>query len=101
MFSLPMSLVIIWTEDRVAGLEGRDFVAGVHLWHRFVSNILTQSVMIFLQIGTFLALMCHFYGMVIHGSLALAVGLVYSSAITGLMIGMKMTFQTEIFKPGW
>ncbi|OXA63656.1 ABC transporter G family member 23 [Folsomia candida] len=90
MFSLPMSLVIIWTEDRVAGLEGRDFVAGVHLWHRFVSNILTQSVMIFLQIGTFLALMCHFYGMVIHGSLALAVGLVYSSAITGLMIGFMV-----------
>ncbi|XP_035707989.1 ABC transporter G family member 23-like isoform X2 [Folsomia candida] len=87
MFLLPMSIVLISTEDRVVGVEGREFISGVHFRHRLISAILTQSCMILVQIGIFLGVMYTFYGTVIKGSWVLAVSLIYSCAITGLMFG--------------
>ncbi|XP_035707991.1 uncharacterized protein LOC110850319 [Folsomia candida] len=90
MFILLMALVVISMEDRVAGFEGREFISGVHLWHRIISAILTQSCTILIQIGIFLGVMYNFYGVEIKGSWVLGVSLIYSCAITGLMLGVMI-----------
>lgn len=74
-------------EDKVAGLEDRDYVTGVSLWHRLIVNTVTQSFMIFMQIAIFFGLFCGVYGMEIKGPLLHAVGLVYTIALCSVTIG--------------
>lgn len=77
----------LWTEDRLAGIGGRDHVAGVRLWHRVIDIFASQSLTIFIQIGSMLGILCGLHGMVIKGSWILVVGLIYLASLTGLSIG--------------
>lgn len=87
VFLFPMGVAVIWMEDRVIGFEGREYIAGVHLSHRIISAIFSQSCIILIQIGIFLGVMYNFYDVEIKGSWVLAVGLIYSCGITGLILG--------------
>ncbi|OXA53873.1 ABC transporter G family member 23 [Folsomia candida] len=90
VFLFPMGVAVIWMEDRVIGFEGREYIAGVHLSHRIISAIFSQSCIILIQIGIFLGVMYNFYDVEIKGSWVLAVGLIYSCGITGLILGVMI-----------
>ncbi|XP_021945809.2 ABC transporter G family member 23 isoform X1 [Folsomia candida] len=95
MFIMPKCLGILWMEDKVAGLEDRDYVTGVSLWHRLIVNTVTQSFMIFMQIAIFFGLFCGVYGMEIKGPLLHAVGLVYTIALCSVTIGFLTSTVCE------
>ncbi|XP_035702839.1 ABC transporter G family member 23-like [Folsomia candida] len=95
MFTMPKCLGVLWMEDKVAGLEDRDYVTGVSLWHRLIANTVTQSFVIFAQIAIFLGLFCGVYGMEIKGQWLHAVGLVYMTALCAMMIGFVISTVWE------
>lgn len=88
-----MGLGVIWMEDKVSGLDDRDYVIGVTLWHRLIAHMVTQSFMTFAQIGIFFGLLCGVYDMAINGSWVPAVSLVYVTALCGLTIGNMQIFH--------
>lgn len=83
-----MGITHIRVEDQVAGLEDRDYICGVYLWHQLIAAFATQSLMTLIQIGSFLGIMCGLYGMVMNGSWLTLVGLMFMSSFAGLSVGM-------------
>lgn len=86
---LANSIAILWVEDREKGLEDRDYVAGVKLWHRMVCYFATESIIGFIHLVIFFSLLTGVYGMEIRGSWYLAVGLVMMTAICGFTMGTQ------------
>lgn len=87
MFVMSMAVSVLCVEDRLLGLEERDRVAGVTVSHRLVVSLVTQSFMIFIQIGIFLGLLCGLYDMQIRGSWVLAVSLIFMTSVCGQFVG--------------
>ncbi|XP_021944865.1 uncharacterized protein LOC110843212 [Folsomia candida] len=91
MFMLPMGTVLQLAEDKVTGIEDREHVTGINMWHQLIAYITAQSVMIFLQMSIFLGTLCGIYGMAIHGSHIQAIVFVYLTALSGLLIGFMIS----------
>lgn len=75
-------------EDRLGGLDDRDYVAGVSIWHGLVSNFLFHSLLAVVEIALLFGILAGFYGMEIKGSWYLAMALVFLTATCGLTCSM-------------
>lgn len=93
---LPMGTVLQLAEDKVTGIEDREHVTGINMWHQLIAYITAQSVMIFLQMSIFLGTLCGIYGMAIHGSHIQAIVFVYLTALSGLLIGSYLNIHTIV-----
>ncbi|XP_035708300.1 sn-glycerol-3-phosphate import ATP-binding protein UgpC [Folsomia candida] len=89
IFFISMGITHIRVEDQVAGLEDRDYICGVYLWHQLIAAFATQSLMTLIQIGSFLGIMCGLYGMVMNGSWLTLVGLMFMSSFAGLSVAAR------------
>ncbi|XP_035708225.1 ABC transporter G family member 20 isoform X2 [Folsomia candida] len=87
IFMLCSAIAILWAMDRSEGLEDRDYVAGVNLWHKIGSSIIERFVITGINSALILGMLCAFYNFEIKGSLGLGVGLIYLTSLVGLSIG--------------
>ncbi|XP_035703691.1 ABC transporter G family member 23 isoform X2 [Folsomia candida] len=84
IFSQSCGFAPLWVEDRLGGLDDRDYVAGVSIWHGLVSNFLFHSLLAVVEIALLFGILAGFYGMEIKGSWYLAMALVFLTATCGL-----------------